>query len=187
MVITTRRRIRSRPGLSLLSSRRLLAPGCALLIAGFIAGTPASGQYRLDAVGRPVFASRAQLVLVPVTVTDSKGATVNGLSRDAFALSEDKVTRPITSFSEEDDPVSIGVIFDASGSMRESLDGAKTSLRTFLQTCNPDDEAFLDVVSTRPARVSGLKLMPNNPPMNTLHGKSHSRWKIQNSARGTVL
>jgi Ca-activated chloride channel family protein len=116
----------------------------------------AIAQYRLGAIESPIFASRARLVLVPVTVTNSEGAFVNGLSRDQFSVSEDKASRPIASFSEEDDPVSVGVILDRSGSMRGALADAKSTLRALFQTCNPEDEGFVHLVSTRPSRISGF-------------------------------
>jgi Ca-activated chloride channel family protein len=96
------------------------------------------------------------LVLVPVTVVDRRGAIVNGLSGDAFTLTEDQVQRPICSFSEEDEPVSIGIVLDLSGSMKGVLNTAKESLRTLMNEANPADEAFLNVVSTRPRTYSGF-------------------------------
>ena len=105
---------------------------------------PAAGQIR----------SNASLVLVPVTVTDRNGATVNGLDRTKFTVFEDNVPRPIVAFNSEDAPSSVGLIFDISGSMRDRLNLAKTALRAFVEDSNPEDEAFLLTVSSRPEAYS---------------------------------
>ena len=105
---------------------------------------PAAGQIR----------SNARLVLVPVTVTDRNGATVNGLDRAKFTVFEDNVPRPIVAFNSEDAPASVGLIFDISGSMRDRLNLAKTALRAFVEDSNPEDEAFLLTVSSRPEAYS---------------------------------
>jgi Ca-activated chloride channel family protein len=79
-----------------------------------------------------------------------------GLARDAFTLTEDGVRQQIRSFSEEDAPVSMGIVLDLSGSMRGVLGVAKESLRTLVKDVNPADEAFLNTVSTRPRTYSGF-------------------------------
>ena len=105
---------------------------------------------------RPFFRADSTLVLVPVTVVDRRGAMVNGLSSDAFTLTEDGVRQQIRSFSEEDAPVSMGIVLDLSGSMKGSLGAAKESLRALMKDANPADEAFLNAVSTRPRAYSGF-------------------------------
>ncbi len=57
------------------------------------------------------------LVLIPVTVTDPLNRFVTGLDREHFKLFEDKVEQAVTQFSSEDAPLSVGVVFDCSGSM----------------------------------------------------------------------
>jgi len=106
--------------------------------------------------GHSEFRTNASLVLVPVTVTDRSGAIVNGLPRDAFSVKENGVEREIRSFSIEEDPVSIGVVFDTSGSMKGSLNGAREALRALMTSANPDDEAFLETVSTHPQNALGF-------------------------------
>jgi len=91
-----------------------------------------------------------RLVLVPVSVTDRRGATVNGLDRSNFTVFEDKEPQAIVAFSAEDAPASVGLIFDTSGSMRGKLDVAKATLRAFADNANAKDEAFLFTVSSRP-------------------------------------
>jgi len=104
----------------------------------------------------PTFAVDAPIVLVPTTVMDRKGAIVSGLPSDAFLIAQDNVPQRITSFGEQDVPVSLGIVFDASGSMRSVLPQAKDVIRAFLDACNPEDEAFLYTVSNRPEKDSGF-------------------------------
>jgi VWFA-related protein len=94
--------------------------------------------------------SDTRLVLVPVSVTDGRGATVDGLDRSNFSVFEDKTPQPIVAFSAEDAPTSVGLIFDTSGSMAGRLNVAKAALRAFVDNANPADEAFLFTVSTHP-------------------------------------
>jgi len=98
----------------------------------------------------PSYRVESTLVLVPVTVVDRRGAVIDGLARDVFTLTENGVRQTIGSFSEEDVPVSLGIVFDLSGSMRGVLGPAKESLRAWLSDANPADEAFLSTVSTHP-------------------------------------
>src|ERR1035438_9652141 len=102
------------------------------------------------------FRAASTLVLVPVTVVDRRGSIVNGLASNAFTLTEDGVRQQIRSFSEEDAPVSMGIVLDLSGSMKGVLGAAKESLRALMKDANPADEAFLSTVSTRPRAYSGF-------------------------------
>ena len=115
------------------------------VLLSLLAAAPYAGS---DGAAR--FSSDSKVVLVPVTVTDRHGALVTGLSSNAFTVSQDNVPQQIASFGEEDVPASIGVVFDTSGSMRTVLPQAKAVLRAFFEQCNPEDEAFLYTVSTRP-------------------------------------
>jgi Ca-activated chloride channel family protein len=63
------------------------------------------------------FRSTADAVLVPVTVTDRNGRFVRGLTVDQFEIRDDGARRPITQFSAERVPVSLGILLDVSGSM----------------------------------------------------------------------
>jgi len=83
------------------------------------------------------------LVLIPVTVTDPMNRFVTGLDRENFKLFEDKKEQEITQFSSEDAPLSIGVIFDCSGSMGKKLEKSRLAVAQFFKTANPEDEFFL--------------------------------------------
>jgi Ca-activated chloride channel family protein len=111
---------------------------------------------RLPASQVPAFRADSTLVLVSVAVVDRRGGIVNGLASDAFTLTDDGVRQPIRTFSEEDAPVSIGIVLDLSGSMRSVLGAAKEALWALMRDVNPVDEAFLNTVSTRPRAYSGF-------------------------------
>ncbi len=96
----------------------------------------------------------SDLVLVPVTVTDPMNRLVTGLDRDNFAVYEGKDAQIIRDFSSEDAPVSIGVIFDMSGSMSSKIDRAKDAVKEFFKTANPQDEFFMITFNDRPELVS---------------------------------
>jgi Ca-activated chloride channel homolog len=83
------------------------------------------------------------LVLIPVTVTDPLNRFVTGLEKENFKLTEDKLPQDITQFSSEDAPLSVGVVFDCSGSMGHKLDKSRQAVAQFFKLANPEDEFFL--------------------------------------------
>jgi VWFA-related protein len=83
------------------------------------------------------------LVLIPVTVTDPMNRFVTGLEKDSFKLFEDKKEQAISQFSSEDAPLSIGVVFDCSGSMGKKLEKSREAVAQFFKLSNPEDEFFL--------------------------------------------
>jgi Ca-activated chloride channel homolog len=90
------------------------------------------------------------LVLVPAQVTNVLGAPVTGLHREDFRVFEDGIEQPITNFSMEDAPLSIGFLFDISGSMRNKMTKATEAAAEFFKTSNPQDEFFLIEFSDHP-------------------------------------
>jgi Ca-activated chloride channel homolog len=92
-----------------------------------------------------------ELVQLPVSVLDKDGLPVRGLRQENFTVYEDKVQQDITLFKQEDIPLSIGLVIDASGSMTDKLERLQTSAVTFVRESNPDDEtsivSFADEVS----------------------------------------
>jgi Ca-activated chloride channel family protein len=93
------------------------------------------------------------LVLVPVTVTDPMNRLVTGLERENFQIYDNNVGQTIKSFAMEDAPISIGIVFDLSGSMQSKFVRARKALSEFLRTCNPQDEFFVVAFNDRPAVV----------------------------------
>jgi VWFA-related protein len=91
----------------------------------------------------PLLRIDSSLVLIPVHVTNAIGATVYGLTADNFRVIEDRVEQTIHTVVTEDAPVSIGFLFDTSGSMRNKMKKAAEAAASFFRTSNPDDEFFL--------------------------------------------
>src|SRR5215467_11361229 len=83
------------------------------------------------------------IALVNVTVTDPYNRLVTGLDPDNFRIFEDNVEQEVVNFSAEDVPISIGVIFDFSGSMSNKVGKAREAALQFFKTANPQDEFFL--------------------------------------------
>lgn len=90
------------------------------------------------------------LVLINVTVTDPLNRFVTGLEAEHFKLLEDKTEQKIATFASEDAPLSVGLVFDASGSMGSKLQKARLATAQFFKTANPEDEFFLVQFNDRP-------------------------------------
>jgi Ca-activated chloride channel family protein len=93
---------------------------------------------------------QVDLVLVPVTVTDPMNRLVTGLEKDNFQILENKQPQEIRHFSSEDAPISLGVIFDMSGSMSNKIEKAREAVVEFFKTANPQDEFFMIAFSDKP-------------------------------------
>src|SRR5262245_11883394 len=88
-----------------------------------------------------------ELVQLPVSVLDKNGFPRRGLKQEHFTIFEDKVQQDISLFKEEDVPLSVGIVIDASGSMLEKMRSVHAAAMTFIRESNPADETF--VVSFR--------------------------------------
>lgn len=114
---------------------------------------PADSPDIIDKSSRPIKVE-VNLVLVPVTVTDPMNRLVTGLEKENFAIFEGTQYQQIKHFSSEDEPITVGVIFDMSGSMSDKIDKAKLAVIEFFKTANPDDEFFLIAFNDRPELIS---------------------------------
>jgi Ca-activated chloride channel family protein len=83
------------------------------------------------------------IVNVTVSVTDPYGRFVTGLGKDHFELFDDKVKQQIAHFTDDDAPVSLGIVYDVSGSMKERVGRSIRALRRFIETSHADDDFFL--------------------------------------------
>jgi len=83
------------------------------------------------------------LVVLHTTVLDDRGAFVEGLTSDNFRVYEDKVEQKLSIFKREDIPVSMGLVIDNSGSMRDKRPRVNEAALTLVQASNPQDEAFV--------------------------------------------
>jgi Ca-activated chloride channel family protein len=94
--------------------------------------------------------TNTDLITFTVTVTDTYGRYVSGLGKNAFSVFDEKKPQEITYFSDDDAPVSVGVIFDVSGSMGgDKLKRARDALSKFVQTSHNMDEYFLIAFNSR--------------------------------------
>jgi Ca-activated chloride channel family protein len=82
-------------------------------------------------------------VQLPISVLDKEGRPVNGLTKDHFQIFEDKIQQTIKTFKHEDIPLSIGLIIDNSGSMRNKRERVNSAALAFVRESNPDDETFI--------------------------------------------
>jgi len=95
-----------------------------------------------------------ELVLVNATVTDSLNRYVSGLEAQHFQIWEDQIEQKIEYFNAEDVPISIGIIFDVSGSMKDKINTARVAATTFLKSGNPEDEYFIVSFANRPEMMA---------------------------------
>lgn len=110
------------------------------------------GRARLPGEAEPRVRVDVDLVLVNVTVTDPYNRLVTGLNREHFEVYEDRLQQEILYFSNEDAPLSLGLVFDVSDSMNSSgkLERAAKAAVQFLKTANPQDEFFVVQFSDTP-------------------------------------
>jgi len=136
----------------------------ALLLLGLLGlSVPEAGSQSADT--RPLAGERGprlrvevDLVLVQVTVTDPYNRLVTGLDKEHFEVSEDRAAQQILYFSNEDAPLSLGLVFDVSGSMESSgkMERATKAAVQFLETANPQDEFFLVRFADQPDLLTGF-------------------------------
>jgi Ca-activated chloride channel family protein len=133
------------------SSRKLFVFGAISLASavGAFAQSPVTIKPRSQTVQKNEVLPKANirvdtnLVLIPVTVTDPLNRFVTGLDKENFKIFEDKKEQQVSQFSSEDAPLSVGVIFDCSGSMGHKLEKSRLAVAQFFKTANPEDEFFL--------------------------------------------
>ncbi|HMC60582.1 MAG TPA: VWA domain-containing protein [Candidatus Solibacter sp.] len=99
------------------------------------------------------------LVVLDVSVKDSKGGYVSGLTKEDFRVYENGIAQKLTVFSSADEPVTVGLVIDESGSMRSKHDQVVTAGLSFIGASNPNDQMF--VVNFNDTVRSGL---PDNIP-----------------------
>jgi VWFA-related protein len=105
-------------------------------------GKPASKPLPQDDTGT-VFRTDTRLVVLPTTVVDKNGHLVTTLPREAFTVLENGVQQEIKQFKREDVPVSMGLIIDNSGSMRDKRAKVEAAALALVKASNPDDEVFI--------------------------------------------
>jgi len=85
-----------------------------------------------------------ELVTLTATVTDPRGRYVSNLRQEDFTVYEDGVKQALAYFSSGDRvPVSLGILFDTSGSMVDKIEGVRDAVEHFVKSVSPGDEIFL--------------------------------------------
>ena len=110
-----------------------------LLLALTLVAAPAAQEP--DA--KPNFSSESELVVLHVAVKDRRGGYVGGLGQDAFRVLEDRKPQEISFFNNQDAPVTVGLLIDASGSMAPNRDLVIAASMAFSKAMNPHDEFFV--------------------------------------------
>jgi Ca-activated chloride channel family protein len=115
------------------------------------------------------------LALVNVTITDPYNRLVTGLDMENFRVFEDSTEQEIAHFSNEDVPVSIGVILDLSGSMANKIDKSRLAALQFFKTANPQDEFFLVSFNDRAQLVSPFTSSIEELQSHLMYTAAHGR------------
>jgi Ca-activated chloride channel homolog len=102
-----------------------------------------------------------EVVMVPVTVTDALDHPITDLSRERFRVLEDGREQTITSFVRNDAPVSLGLLFDSSGSMKNRIDASIAALRELFTTAIQGDEYFVVQFSNHAVLLGGFTSEPD--------------------------
>lgn len=100
------------------------------------------------------FRSNVAVVLVPVTVTDALNRPILDLPQQTFTLYEGKVEQQIRYFSCEDAPLSVALVLDYSGSMKNKIEYERQAVQEFFTYANPQDEYFIITVSSKPQLIA---------------------------------
>jgi Ca-activated chloride channel homolog len=102
------------------------------------------------------------IVNVTISVTDPYGRFVTGLGKDHFEVFDDKVKQQIAHFTDEDAPVSLGIVYDVSGSMKERINRSVRALRRFIETSHQDDDFFLIAFNDRAKLIQDFTVSGDN-------------------------
>jgi VWFA-related protein len=112
----------------------------AIAVVSVLLGEPVSVVFAQDPP--KVFSARSSVVVVHVTVTDGKSHPIAGLPRESFTVYEDGRPETVSFFHNEDNPVTVGLVLDCSGSMQQTRDAVITAGIAFAQSSHPKDEMF---------------------------------------------
>jgi Ca-activated chloride channel family protein len=136
--------MRQRPAAQAAANGRFVAFVC--LVAAVVFVSLAAAQFR----------ARIDTVQVTVTVTDANGRLITGLAKEDFEIFEDGVPQPLTVFTNERVPISLGMLLDASDSMRgQRMADARGAVdRFFTALLERGDEAFLAAFNHQPRLVA---------------------------------
>ncbi|MEW6126550.1 MAG: VWA domain-containing protein [Acidobacteriota bacterium] len=115
---------------------------------------------------------QANLVSLIVTVTDPYGRFVTGLDKEHFEIYDNNVKQDIAMFSDEDAPITLGIIYDVSGSMGNLTTRSFEVLKKFFYTSHDDDEYFVVAFNNKPQLVQDFTMMPEEILSRTIFVKA---------------
>jgi Ca-activated chloride channel family protein len=127
------------------------------------------------------------LVLVPVHVTTRLGIAVTDLNKTNFQIFEDNVEQTITHFAKDDAPLSIGLVFDASASMRNKLHKSSEAAASFFKTANREDEFFLVEFNERPRLAIPFTFDSEELYNHIVHTKTVGRTSLLDAIHMAIL
>lgn len=130
----------------------------AIGLAGFIAAPISARQKATTATPDDDVRLNRDIVTVHVTVADPYGRFVTGLEKSNFEIFDDKIKQEIEFFSDADVPVTLGIVYDVSGSMASKLQRSLHALRRFVETSHNEDEFFLVAFNQRAQLVRDFSM-----------------------------
>lgn len=121
----------------------LAIAAAAVLAQGPQVSIESRQKAKVDELQRPDVRIDANLVLIPVSVSDQIGRPVAGLEKKHFRILDNKEPQTIATFSMDDGPVALGLVFDTSSSMGRNLAAARRAAAMFVGMANPGDQFLL--------------------------------------------
>lgn len=125
------------------NSAILLVAACLLVVTNLLVAQAPRPEPLQDEGEIPVFHSDTARVLLHVSVIDKAGKMITTVPQSAFKITENGVEQQIRFFRREDVPVSMGLIIDNSGSMRNKIQRVNAAALTLVKESNPQDEVFI--------------------------------------------
>ena len=110
----------------------------AAILAAAVSGPPASGQKKKDGDGQTIRVA-VEMVSLPVVVTDRTGHRITDLKKEDFKILEDGVPQEVAGFDSTDEPISVLLALDTSGSTEQKLARIQNEAITFVNLLHPDD------------------------------------------------
>jgi len=114
-----------------------------LLLLALRWAAPLAAQQASRDRQKPDIIRDVNLVVLHTTVVDQQGRFVPDLKQEHFRVFEDNVEQKLAVFKREDIPVTVGLVIDNSGSMRDKRDKVNAAALVFVKASNPDDEVFV--------------------------------------------
>jgi Ca-activated chloride channel family protein len=103
----------------------------------------------------------SKLVSITLTVSDSYGRFVTGLRKENFHVYDNKVQQEIAHFTDDDAPLTLGIVYDVSGSMGDLTNRSFQALKRFFEISHEEDEYFIVAFNDKPRLVQDFTTSPS--------------------------